>query len=100
MAKSDNGSGFDWDMLWAAWAIQPMEIRRYWMAGENGLGKALKESMERYPEYVQDEMFSFAPLDVQQYFGYVSNETKAIQDRKRQTSYRSPLLDKIKGITA
>jgi hypothetical protein len=102
MAKSE-GSGFEWDTLWSAWRGQPIEIKRQWMSGENGLAKALKEIMERYTKAVQDEVFGFAPEDIQKYFGYVdkeAREAKAKQKSGHNTEYRSALLDKIRGIQA
>jgi hypothetical protein len=99
MANKSDGSGFDWDTLWAAWRAQPLEIQRLWMAGENGLAKALKETMERYPKDVQDEMFGHAPKDVQKYFGYVSKESLNKKKPAYNENYRSALLEKIRGLS-
>ena len=75
MAKAD-GVGFEWDTMWAAFKGQPLYIQQGWMTGKDthgtkGLLPVLTEIMERYPKRIQDEVFEFAPPDVQRYFGYV-----------------------------
>ena len=93
MAKDDNG--FAWDTMWAAWRGQPTNIQRAWMMGQGGLYPHLQDAMERYPKRVQDDIFEFAPLEVQKHFGYVVVEpepvstkfviSKEIQDRLRKS---------------
>ena len=103
MAKSDSGSGFDWDTMWSCWRTQPSNMQRAWMFGKGGLLFHLKDAMENYPKEVQDEMFGHAPEDVQKYFGYVSKDVRnAPKPAKKNYNdqYRSQLLDKIRGITA
>ena len=94
MAKEDNG--FAWDTMWAAFRGQPTNIQRAWMMGNGGLYPHLKDAMVRYPKRVQDDIFEFAPLDVQEHFGYITAPepepiptkfviSKEIQDRLRKS---------------
>ena len=106
MAKSDSGSGFEWSTMWSIFRTIPDDLKRAWMFGihkQLGLVYHLKDAMENYDKDVQDEMLEHAPIEVQQYFGYVTKDVRnAPKPAKRayNDKYRSQLLDKIRGITA
>jgi hypothetical protein len=105
MANKSDGAGFDWSTMWSIFRTLPDDMKKAWMFGVHrqvGLSFYLKDAMENYDKSVQDEMLEHAPIEVQKHFGYVSKESKAAQAGKKKPAYnenyRSPLLDKIRGL--
>jgi hypothetical protein len=94
MSSSDEG--FSWDSLWANWKGQTVEIQKQWMMGSNGLYSHLKEIVERYPLKVQDEVFGFAPKDVQTYFGYGVKPTVPVRSNSHLPKYIQDMLNSVK----
>lgn len=75
MAHTNNDS-FEWSLFWSLWRKQPIKTQHLWMAGKGGASGTLQEIladfMLNFPKKVQDEVFEFAPKDVQIYFKYKS----------------------------
>lgn len=83
MSNKTQSDGFGWDELWAGWNSQPLHIKREWMLGylngsdggkkfrSEGLQIMLTDIMKYSSDKVKDEVFEFAPKDVQKHFGYL-----------------------------
>ena len=80
MSSKTQTDGFGWDELWAGFSSQPLYIQQEWMLGlregaskkyrSEGLQIILTNIMNNSSQKVKDEVFEFAPKDVQKYFGY------------------------------
>ena len=102
MAKSNDGGAWEWVSLWAAWRTQPLYIQQGWMTGKDthgciGLKPILQDFMDNFPKEVQDDVFKFAPADVQKYFGYkvVEEEAKAVKVEYKLTPKRREQLARL-----